>query len=244
MQQKKYKFPFIQVTKVKSNYEGVAGLALKSILRGELLMRDDDQRSYKSYLDMLDPEMLQGSREALLMALSACPQELVLEMSITPIPNLVYRAQSHIYITLFIRAQGKSEEIVKEQIAAYYLSLTPLLQAYLPESEFIPICTQNALTERHSPFTPEFGLTVTRRKEVVELTAPIKKASIGFNKSIAVHEEKKCVAKHIFPWRPSLDDWSKLLISMTGQLDPIQIIIRLQPTKPTLKTSDRLRETM
>ena len=48
-QQKKYKFPSIQVAKVKSRYEGVAGLALRSILRGELLMRDDDNRSSKSY---------------------------------------------------------------------------------------------------------------------------------------------------------------------------------------------------
>jgi len=31
---------------------------------------------------------------------------------------------------------------------------------------------------------------------------------------------------------------------MIGQLDPLQIIIRLQPTNPTLKTSDRLRETI
>jgi len=138
MKQKKYKFPYIQVAKIKSNYEGVAGLGLKSILRGELLMRDDDQRSYKSYLDILDPEKLQRSREALLMALAACPPELVLEISITTVPNLVYRAQAHINITLFIRARGRNEERVKELIAAYYLSMTPLLQAYLPECEFSP----------------------------------------------------------------------------------------------------------
>ena len=244
MQQKKYKFPYIQVTKVKSNYEGAAGLALKSILRGELLMRDDDQRSYKSYLDQLDPEKLQLTREALITALAACPPELVLEMHITSVPNLVYRAQSHIYITLFIRARGQSEERVKERIAAYYLSLTPLLQAYLPEAEFIPLCNKKDLAEKSSPFEPGFCLSVTREKEVVELTAPMKKASIGFNTPIALNGAEQYVAKHIFPWRPSLDDWSKLLISMTGQLDPIQIIIRLQATEPAQKTTDRLRETM
>lgn len=133
---------------------------------------------------------------------------------------------------------------MKEQIAAYYLSLTPLLQAYLPETEFIPLCNQDDFTERFSPFKPDFCLSVTRKKEVIALTAPMKKTSIGFNKPLNVHKKQKCVAKHIFPWLPSLDDWSKLLVSMTAQLDPIQTIIRLQATKPTQKTSERLRETM
>lgn len=109
-QKRKYKFPYIQITMVKSRYEGIAGMALKSILQGELLMRDDGHRSSKSYLDLLEPEKLQGVREALLMALAACPPGLILEMHMTTVPNLVYRAQSHIYITLFLRTRGRSEK--------------------------------------------------------------------------------------------------------------------------------------
>ena len=85
-------FPKIIVTKSAKGFEGVGGLKLKSILKGNLLL--DTSSSYgesNPFLNRLNPETQQRSREEFLFAISTWSSNTTLELHLTSLPDLLYR---------------------------------------------------------------------------------------------------------------------------------------------------------
>lgn len=114
-------FPHVQIVSRKKDVEGMAGIAMKSLLKGDLMISN----LLFGYLDRLSPKLLHQARKSMLTALSGRPSSPVLELRICAFPNLQHRAQSRITITLCLRVTGKNQEVVKEKIFSHYLALLP-----------------------------------------------------------------------------------------------------------------------
>jgi len=238
-------FPKILTTKKDKGFEGIAGVRLESILEGNLILSQlgfSEERS--SHSNALDPKKQQQAREELLYAISSWPQSVSLELHLTSIPDLLHRAQGRLLITLFIRCFASTKDKAKEEIAHHYLSLMPILAAYLPEAEFIPITNEKELDKRRTPFKPAYALAIHRRQEELSLSTPLKALSMGFTSMMQRDGEDNNVVEHLFPWVPSLNDWSRLTDTLMAQLDPVQIIIRLRPGVKNDNAIDRLNQTI
>lgn len=235
------RFPKILVSQNGQRFDAVAGLELKSILKGDLLAYRDER---DLHINRLDPEKQQGAREAFLHAISSWPLRLSLELHLTALPDLIHRAQGRLMISLFLCAFASSEEKAKEEIVYRYLSLMPLLAAHLPEAEFIPITDEKGLRWRKAPFNPTEAVAIHRRQETLCLSTPLKRLSVGFGPVVEKTDEDNNSVRHLFPWVPSLDDWSRLMGTLVGQIDPIQIVVRLRPGAPDQGATDRLAQTI
>ncbi|HED00472.1 MAG TPA: DUF87 domain-containing protein [Proteobacteria bacterium] len=237
--EKTIRFPKILVSKNGQRFEAVAGLELKSILKGDLLVLRAER---DLHVNRLDPEKQQEAREAFLHAISSWPPSLSLELHIAAMPDLVYRARGRLLISMFLRVSATTEDHAKEEIVNRYLSLMPFLGGHFPEAEFIPITNKAEMESRRAPFAPCDALAIHRRQETLSLSTPLKRLSVGFGPVVEKTEEGNNSVQHVFPWVPSLDDWARLMDTLAGQLDPLQIIIRLRPCADHAEVSARLDE--
>ncbi|MFH1673383.1 MAG: type IV secretion system DNA-binding domain-containing protein [Pseudomonadota bacterium] len=239
------RFPNILISETDEGFEGVAALKLKSILKGDLLLDQYGSREEKvPSLNRLDPRVQHQGWEALLHAFSSWPESLCLELHLTALPDLVFRPKGRLLITLFLRAIAPTEEGVKEEIISRFLTLMPLLGAHIPEADFGPVTDDNELAHIRAPFNPTHALTVQRKEEVISLSTPLTRLSVGFGPMVVKKGEGANAVTHIFPWVPSMNDWSRLMVTLMGQLDPIQIIIRLKTASAKGSSLYRLKETI
>lgn len=141
-------FPHVQITPRKKGVEGMAAIAMKSLLKGNLLTDELLMCSERNYLDRLSPKKLHQVRTSMLAVLSGWAVSPVLELRICAFPNLQHRAKSRITITLCLRVKGENEEEVKEKIFSYYLALFSLLQSHVPEAEFEPVVDEDKFVQQ------------------------------------------------------------------------------------------------
>ena len=238
-------FPSVIIFQKHDGIEGLAGLALKSILQEDLL--DSINRTNKDYLHYLSSKhqhILQKSREAFIHALSSMPKGLSLELHFNSLPNHSAIAQSRFYITLFIRCIGKKEECIKENILVFFLSLKSILATHITEAEFIPITDQEELRQKWQADGMTHSLSILRRRETLALSAPLKKLAIGFGSATEKDPDTEMSVHHIFPWLPSYDKWDRLVSTLLAQLDPHRVIIRLKPAHVDESVRQRLTETI
>jgi len=220
--------PSIIIREADGGFEGIAAFRLKTILKRDLLQ---DQRTAdnkgKFELIMAEPAYLQKCREEFLHALSAWPETVTSEIQILSLPNLANRLQGRLWITLVIRIWNATEQNIKSDVYRRYLETGPLLSAFFPEAEFEPVTEPEELNFRVFPCKPEHAMMVARRRESILSAAPQKRFTMGFGPVTETSSNSDANA-YCFPWLASMDDWSHLLQVLAGQLDPIQIIIRVQ----------------
>lgn len=224
-------FPFMLSSQLPQGFETLAALRVSSLVKSDLLAGSYYNSADNSHTaSRIDPDQLRYARESLLAALSSWPPDTTLEFRFTVSPDLLHKAQGKIDIHLLIRCQANTEAESKEAVASRYLALMPLLGAYLPEAGWAPVATEDELRACIAPFTPSHAVSIHRNREQVVLTAPLRQPSVGFteNGSSSTRGDNNAI-EHLFPWLPSHDDWLRLLETLTGQLDPVQIIIRLRP---------------
>lgn len=222
-------FPAVKVTRQDNRFEGTAAMALESILTADLLQFSSPENSEKDVAGKNRRE-LQWAREAFLKALLPWPSFLTLEFRITSLPNIACKTQGIFWITLVIRVLTDSAEMARKEAVQAYLALQPLLSSHFIEANFTPITEVDDLEERLAPFVPKHALSVTRRRELLALAEPMRRISVGFAATppSKTPAEKDRVV-HTCPWIPPQDDWSRLLDVLVSLMDPVTIIIRLQP---------------
>jgi hypothetical protein len=237
-------FPRINITKTGKRFEGLAGVKLTSILKGDLILNLSAIHGYDTqYLNRLDPKTQHDLREAFLNALSAWPPDILMELHMTSFPDLVSRSLGRYLVTLFLRTSGNSEERIKEDLISRYIALMPLLAAHFHEMEFSPITDPDELNQKNIPFARAHAMTIGHREEPICLSTPLKRFSIGFG-SMIEKTEPSDVIYHKFPWVPSKDDGSKLIRTLMALMDPIQIIVRFKPAPADPKVIERLDKTI
>ena len=215
---------------------------MKSILQGNLLIKQSNRYNSANHYDRLDPKNQQESRESLLHALSAWPSNVSLELHLTALPDLCNRSQGVILVTLFIKAVAPKKEIVIEEIIQRYISIMPILAAHFPEIEFVPVTTTLELSQRRLPFRPAHAIVIYRIKKNLSLSTAFKNSTVGFGPATDKSEGRQECLHHCFPWLPSNNHDSRLFNTMLGQLDPVQIVIRIKVSEADPITFMELEE--
>jgi len=234
---KKY-FPVVITQKTEVGAEAVLGLTLKSILKGDLFFEKNstDSADDKTIISV-NQQKMPVLREGLLQAISTWPETLTLELLITSLPNLQFSAQGRVLITMALRTRAKTELKARQETIAKYLALRALLLSHMTEAEFAPIGNRDELLFHLSPFKPARAVAVHRRVQSIQVTEALERKNItGLSpddKRVPPVAAKGHFVNYVYPWRPSLDDWSRLIQIMMCQLDPLQLIIRLRPAELT-----------
>jgi len=239
-------FPYVRVERDGKGqpYEGTIGLKLKSIIKADLLQqRDvpydhgmDENRSVNR--NVQERRML---REAFLQALSGWPRDVLIELRVVAIPNIASRANGHLAIHMLIRASHQKKEVVREKVMSAFLSLNPILWSHVSEAEFLPVFNGKEIQFQLEPFSSRHAVFVGRREGMISLSTPMRQLSIGFGPQKYLEMERDDgVIKHIYPWCPSHDDWAVLLNTLMAQIDPTELIVRLNPRDPDEVMLERL----
>lgn len=233
------RFPSIALKKTDHGYEATVAVALQSLLMANLLMGQS-----LSFPDVnesssnLDARGLHANREAFLRALSRWPENVAMELSMSAMPDLFYKAHGKIAFVLSITVTEISQAAAKEAAVSRYLALMSLLFSHFTEAEFVPILNKKDLENLRSPFRPTHAVAVHRRVEKIFLTDPFQRRQVGLHVLEERAEQRGYPVIHRFPLMPSLDAWSRLMDTLIHQLDPIRIIVRLRHA--TLSDEQRL----
>lgn len=224
-------FPLIQTHKTSGGVEAVLGLAMKAILKGDLFFENKILENPDDMPDVSVNEFkMMKCRESFIRAISAWPDHVTLELLVTSLPNLRFSAQGRILITVVLRVTAKNISQARKEAAAKYLSLRALLLAHWGEAEFDPIADPDELNFRLMPFKPLHALAVRRQTRTVQISDPVGRTMVTGLVGTAHGQKatKEASVEYTCPWKPSYDDWSRLITVMMGQLDPLQLVIRLK----------------
>jgi hypothetical protein len=171
------------------------------------------------------------SKQSFLNAAAALPEGVILELHLASMPDLSFRPHGELWVSLFVKTMSASEDKAREMAVSAYLGLMPSLLSHFPEADFRPITVESELRQRVLPFEPVVAVCVRRCAETIALSAPLKRARIGFGSA----EEEECPGPlevdHLYPWIPSPDAASVMIETLMGQLDPVQVIVRIRRGK-------------
>jgi DNA helicase HerA-like ATPase len=228
------KFPFIGSQNIGAYAEAIAAIKVESLLKANLLLGTFHSTGNKDNTSTtVDPHQLQNAREALLASISSWSDTTSLEIRMTVIPDLIHKTQSHIELHMVIRCRANCEAAAREELAVRYLSLFPILSAHLQEAEFQPVMDRDSLVTCMKPFVSYHAVSVHRKKERIPLGSALQRFAIGFGSDCSAADTGDIVTDHLYGWLPSNDDWSRLIDTLTGQIDPLQIIVRLSTKADT-----------
>lgn len=238
-------FPFILLRPSNNQIEAIAAVRLVSLLKDEIAFdthlkgKDDGSGSIA-----LINKQTQNSREALLFSLAAWDFATTLEIRINVVPDLKYKAQGKIEICLLLLCQATIAEDAKEILISRFLSLMPLLAVHTPEAHWVPVTSEADIQGYLRPFNPVHAISVNRKREPLTISTSLNRNGIGFGKGGRVEDVGDAAIEHLYPWIPSHDDWSRILNTLTGQLDPVQVVIRLKPLTVTAGMVETLTQSI
>ena len=238
-------FPLISTHKTSGGVEAVLGLAMKSILKGDLFFENKILENNDNMPDVSANEFkMMNYRESFIRAISGWPDRVTLELLVTSLPNLRFSAQGRMLITVVLRVTAKNISQARKEAAAKYLSLRALLLAHWGEAEFAPIVDPDELNFCLSPFNPLHALALRRQTRNIQLSDPVLRTTVT---GLVAPEHGRKAAEgasvtYTCPWKPSYDDWSRLIAVMMAQLDPLQLIIRLKASNLSEENRKRLED--
>jgi len=226
-------FPAIQVDSAGDGYNGMAGIALVSILKAELLspaaFAQGEGADSLATSKTASWQKITLRREAFVRALSGWPSSVTIELHLTALPHLATRPKGQVLCTFFLRYRAQTREKVMEELASLYMAFMPLLTAHFPEIEFAPVTGREDLAARYLPFRPSSAAAIHRRNEKVSLALPLAQNTIsGFGPRTESDGGEVPSVTHRFPFQASQADGEFLFPLLMGQWDPLTIIVRLR----------------
>ncbi|MBU1172889.1 MAG: type IV secretion system DNA-binding domain-containing protein [Proteobacteria bacterium] len=235
-------FPEIITRKTEMGFESLCGVALHSILKGDLLLHEGQNKETNvEFFHQLDPSVMFRSRLSFLQGVSAWERDVTLELHINAVPDLNARLQGTIDVMLIIRVCGENVEKNNERMMARYLSLSPLLAACFPYMEFKPVTDRDLLTLCLSPFATKQALAVVRKTEAVSLATMMERPMIrGFGASHDQTISPLNGVMHLSPWIPAVNDGRTLLEILMRNLDPVKLVFRIRASLLGDDTRNRL----
>ena len=221
-------FPKLYCRETPQGHEAVAGVKLESILSGRL-MRGNAAGAGDDAADRAYGLSLQLAHEALLKSIAMWPPSITLTLSMAVLPDASVRSNSVFLITLFLAVHDADREHAREQVLARYMALMPVLESHIPWCVFSPVGDEKDFMRRYRPFEATHALEIKRRQEDVLLSEDFSTQTVGFSQPAA---EAGCWASsisHTYPWVPSRDSWMRLLTTLSCQLDPVELLVRVRP---------------
>jgi hypothetical protein len=240
MQMPQPEFPYVASVVFEDGFGAFLGLRLQSILKAELLSGSNDGSGYAADRKRLESRFFFKSKQSFINAVAALPEDVILELHLAAMQDLCLRPQGELQISLLIKTLSESQEKAREKAMSAYLGLVPSLRSHFPEMDFRPITAESELRRRVEPFVPKEAVSICRCAETIALTAPLKRAQIGFGSVEETLTQGPLDVDHLFPWVPNEDSTSVMMETLMGRLDPVQVIIRLRRGKTGEKGVDRL----
>ena len=224
------KIPWIDTIKTSTGYEAFAALKLNSLLGMKVLIDIHQEQLAANYLQVEQSfkKKLHHSREMFLSTVAAWGDSATFELRFDVDPDLIWQARGEVGITLIMYCYNETADLAKEILAQRYLSLMPILETYQQEAIWEPVLAKNDLSGMMVPFTATHALGIQRKHEKLCLSSALTRKSIGFVGSDDLSADD-IIIQHQHLWRPSFDDWSRLLTVLMGQMDPVRLTIRLKP---------------
>lgn len=227
----KRSFPVIITQKKSSGFEAILGLSLKSILKSDLFLEKRSMKGDGDRAASLHQKLETIYREGLLQAISTWPKTITLEMHITSLPNLKFKAQGKVLMSMILKSKAKTELKARKDVLEKFLSLQTLLLSHMGEAEFVPITNKSDLKFHLAPFPMKYAMAVHRETEKMEITQKVERKTI---KGLLARDDSASTVEatsiqYIYPWCEAVDDWTRIFQIMMYDLDPYKIIIRLNP---------------
>ncbi len=222
-------FPYISTVTYGIGYEAAAAIKLTSLIKADLFLDHSlEINSADAKPKHLSRQFgLHHQRTGLLQAISAWPSDLNVELHYLFNPSLLHLTQGRIVIFLLLKTRQKDELRAKEIIVKHYLSIKPLLSNFWKEAEFAPVIDPQEFDYLTEPFKPRHAMSIRHLVKNITLSEPIKQRSVGFSHLKESINELYSLTLQ-FPWRRTFDDWSILINTLMGQLDSLELIIRLK----------------
>lgn len=225
-------FPTVITQKTSDGFEAVLGLSLKSILKNDLFLEtksreDDGDRSGVS----LNQKLETIYREGLLQAISTWPKTITLEMHVTSQPNLKFKAQGKVLVSMILKSKAKTELKARKDVLGKFLSLHTLLLSHMGEAEFVPITNKSDLKFHLAPFPMKYAMAVHRESERMEISQKVERKTVTglLARDDSASPIVDTSIQFVYPWCESVDDWTRIFQIMMYDLDPYKIIVRLSP---------------
>ena len=138
-------------------------------------------------------------------------------------------------MSMILRTKAKTELKARKYALEKVLSLRTLLLSHMSGAEFTPITSQSELKFHLAPFPMKHAMAVHRETQRIQITQGVERRTVKgllpHDDSISPTATKGHFIDYVYPWRESIDDWSRLFQMMMYDLDPLKIIIRLSPAK-------------
>ena len=228
MQVPQPKFPHVADMSCPDGFGAVLGLKLHSILKAELLAGSSGGPNRSADRLRVSPAFLLLSRESFINTAVALPEDVILELHLSSLPDLAFRPHGVLWVSLFIKTLTDSAEKARETAVSAYLGLVPALSAHFPEADFRPITNENELANRIEPFVPAEALSIRRCAETIALTEPLRRTQIGFGHTSDPEPDNSLEVEHLNPWIPSRERVPVMIETLLGRLDPVQVIVRIR----------------
>lgn len=226
------RIPHIRSTAVGNIYEACCAIRVASLLASDLLKDmhyGEAENKYGQSLSKLNHRHLQNARELLLSAIAPL-HGATFEIRITVHPDLLHRAQGEVDMHFVIRCEGANDAMAREKLAETFLSLMPVLASMLPEADLKLVQEEEVLNKCLAPFNCNHAAAVVRRRQDIRLSTEVASNAVGFlpSKGNSGRFDNEVIS-HILPWIPTHDDWGRVIDSLTGQLDPCMLLVRIAP---------------
>jgi len=220
-------FPKLYCCATPHGHEAVAAVKLESILSGRLLRTSTNAGDVAA--DKAQTLSLHLAHEALLKSIAMWPPSITLTLSMAVLPDASVRSNSVFLITLFLAVRDADPERAREQVLARYMALMPVLESHIPWCVFSPVGDEKEFMRRYRPFEATHAFEITRRQESVLLSEDFSTQTVGFSQPAAQTGGWASSISHTYPWVPSRDSWMRLLSTLSCQLDPIELLVRVRP---------------
>lgn len=233
-----FPIPAVVVESRGEMYQALAGLAMTSIAGAEVLRNGDKKKQEK---EKSDREKLFDATEAFMRVLAAWPDNTVLELHWSAIPDMQSPSRGIIWITLFLRVSAKDHQTVVSDALQGCLRLQPLLATHFEHLSFTPITDEKELKNRYRPFEANSGVEVRRVEKHIALSSPIQHTPMGFGDVRPVTGKAEQLL-HRYPWVPAPGVDNLLPKALMVRMDPIQFIVRIRPRVPLAGELDPLED--
>ena len=159
-----------------------------------------------------------------------------LELRLASYPSLDNDTPGCINLSIRLRCSGPTQELTIERCLTHFLSLTALLAAFWPHTDWEPAEGESGFAT--TGFKPLSCMAVLRRKRHVAMTRPFLVAAqpLGFQNSAAVPCLQSAGIEHVYPWVSSWENGPALLDALLAYpprlSSSLVFPIRLKPHPP------------
>lgn len=228
-------FPAILHRQVRNGHECTVAWELRDLLLARLLLSESPAvLGDKDHFSMEIEENLFRNRTVFAQAVSKLPPNIVLQLSMTVIPDLKHPLRGALRYAILLTVREKSREDAMELVLKTASTILALLNSSFPEAEFAAVRNRGNLADLVAPLRPVHATWLCRGEGRMNLALPLDDRSTGFvlasSEAGGPDESAESSIRFTFPWLPARDTQERMIRFMLWQMQPIWTCVRVRPS--------------